>query len=573
MSVILLAKQAVLVVAIGVGISGGLLAWRERPEPGALPLAILLAGQCWWSAAVFFQTTATGVSEKALWVDISWPGVAILPIAWLFFCLSYTGYNRYLRIRYVALASVVPVLTAVLGVTNDVHSLMYTGSELVNNGGYLTLDRTPGPWFWVSGGYTYLLGLLGAIPLLRFVTSDVDTFRGQSAALLLGLFAPWVTNVVHLAGQWPTGGVDPTPVAFSVSALAFLGALTRFQLLSTSPAPIRPARQSVLQRMEEGIIVLDRRNNIVDLNHRAAAVLETASTSPLGNPIDTVIPQFEAVASDQSQSGQGVIRPDDTHTYDISVSEVTDVHGRTAGQIVSLHDISEYLRQQQRLEVLNRVFRHNIRTNIQIIVSQVDYLATHNSEQRAETVQENALDIEQFSDNIREVLDVFERGRQEPEPVRLDTIIYQCVDSTETNYPDVTVHRDSVPDALHVHDIMNDVLSNVIENAAQHNTNPDPEVWVDAERTDGRVQITVEDNGPGINEEEIALLRRGTETQLDHGTGLGLAVVVWGTELIGGSVEFADSESGGTVVTLDVPVLSGASDTRDQQGDGPGAGQ
>jgi signal transduction histidine kinase len=564
MSVRLLAMQAMLVVAIGVGVSGGLLAWRERPEPGALPLALLLAGQCWWSAVVFFQTTATGLTQKIFWVDVSWPGVTILPVAWLFFCLSYTGYSRYLRFRYVVLASVIPALTILLGLTNDVHNLVYTSSELIDHGEYATLNRTPGPWFWVIGGYTYLLGLLGAIPLVRFVTSDVDTFRGQSGALLVGLLVPWLTNVLHVAGQLPTGGVDPTPVAFSVSALAFLGALTRFQLLSTSPAPIRPARQSVLQRMEEGIIILDRRNNIVDLNDRAAAALEAVSTNPLGSPVETVIPQFEAVAGDQSQSGQGVISPgDDGQTYDISVSEVTDVHGRTAGQIISLHDISEYLRQQQRLEVLNRVFRHNIRTHIQVIVSQVDYLATHNSEQRANTAQENALEIEKLSDKIRAILDVFERGRNGPDPVRLDTIVYQCVDATETNYPGVTVHKSSVPDTIQVHSIMNEVLVNVIENAAKHNTNPDPEVWISVETTDGRVQITVADNGPGIHDEEIAILREGTETPLNHGTGLGLALVVWGTELIGGSVDFEDNEPTGTVVTVEVPMRSRTSDTQD----------
>jgi signal transduction histidine kinase len=556
-----LAMQALLVVTIGVGVSGGLLAWRERPEPGALPVAVQLAGQCWWAAAGFFQTTATGMGEKIFWLDISWVGVAVVPIGWLFFCLAYTGYNRYLQFRYVALAAIVPVLTVVLGVTNGFHHLVYTSSELIEHNGFVTLSREPGPWFWVIGGYTYLVAAIGAIPLLRFITSDVDTFRGQSLALLVGLVVPTLTNALHVAGMLPTGGIDPTPVAFSVSSVAFLGALTRFQLLGTSPAPIRPARQSVLKRMEEGIIILDRHDNIVDLNDRAATVLDTNASNPLGSPVETVIPQFETLAVEKSQSGQGVLSlGDNGRAYDISVSEVTDVHGRTAGQIVSLHDISEYLRQQQRLEVLNRVFRHNIRTNIQVIISQVDYLADHNSKQRAQKTQEEALEIEEFSNKIRAVLDVFKQGRNGPDPVRLDTIVYQCVDSARTNHPEVTVHGDSVSDSLYVHSIMNDVLLNVIENAVQHNDNPDPQVWVDVETTNGSVRITVKDNGPGINDEEITLLREGTETPLEHGTGLGLALVVWGTEIIGGEVTFEDNDPTGAVVTLSVPVLSRTSD-------------
>jgi hypothetical protein len=114
----LLAMQAVLVVTIAVALSGGLLAWRERPEPGAVPLTAFLAGACWWSATLLFKVNASSLGEKLFWVEVSWIGVAIMPVAWLFFCLSYTGYSGYLKPRYVALASVVPVATVVFSLTD-----------------------------------------------------------------------------------------------------------------------------------------------------------------------------------------------------------------------------------------------------------------------------------------------------------------------------------------------------------------------------------------------------------------------------------------------------------------------
>jgi PAS domain S-box-containing protein len=554
--------QVVLLATIAIGFAGGLLAWRERPEPGAVPLTILLAGQCWWSATLFFRINETGLQGKVFWVDVSWVGVAILPVAWVFFCLAYTGYDTYLQPRYIVAASVIPVVTAVFGLTNGLHHFLYTDSTLVTQGGHLLLERTPGVWFWVIAAYTYLLGLLGAIPLLQFVSSDVHTFRGQSLALLVGLFVPWVTNALFLLGVLPTGGIDPTPVAFSFSALAFLGALTRFHLLGTSPAPIRPARRSVFDRMEGGVIVLDRKNNVVELNDTAAEALGAGPAGVLGSPVETIIPQFENLTGESSQSGQTVIRPGDgERTYDVSVTRLTDTHGRTAGRIVTLHDISEYLRQQQRLEVLNRLFRHNVRTNTQIIISQAEYLAEHNSKRRARTAQENALEIEEFSDKIRTILDVFERGRKAASPMRLETIINGCVETVRGAHPAVSIHLTSVPADVYVDSVMDEVLSNVIRNAAQHNTDPDPEVHVDVERDDDRVRITVSDNGPGIHDEELALLTEGAETPLHHGSGLGLALIVWGTEIIGGSVEFGENEPSGALVTLDVPLLTPGEET------------
>jgi signal transduction histidine kinase len=551
-----LVMRAVLVATIAVGISGGLLAWRERPEPGAGPLTAFLVGACWWSAALFFQLNSTTVQEKVFWVDVSWVGVAVIPVAWLFFCLSYGGYSEYLEPRYVAGASAIPALTVLLALTNGAHGLLYTGSALVDHAGRTVLYRAPGPWFWVIAGYTYLLGLAGAITLLRFVSSKLSTFRGQCLALLVGLVTPWVTNVLYLAGVIPTGGIDPTPVAFSVSALAFLGALTRFRLFDTSPAAIRPARRQLVDRMDAGVVVLDRRNNVIDLNGRAAAAIN-GPDDPLGSDVGAIDRRLGVLVTEGTRAGTTTFQPTDGETYDVAVSELTDTHGRTVGRVITLHDISEYLRQQQQLEVLNRLFRHNVRTNSQVVVGHVDYLAAHNSEARAEEAHAKVMEIVEFSDKIRAVLDVFERGREAPRPVRLGRLVESAVDLVRATYPDVTVAHADFPEEVYVNAIAGDVLRNAVENAAQHNTSPAPEVGITAEvDPDGeRVRVTIEDNGPGIDEEELALLNEGSETPLNHGTGLGLALIVWSSEILGGRVSIADREPCGTVVTVELPTL------------------
>lgn len=547
--------RAILVVTIAVGFTGSLLAWRERPKPGAVSLAILLAGQCWWSSTLLFRVNATSVQEKIFWTDIAWVGVAVLPVAWLFFSLSYTGYSKYLQRRYVLLALIIPALTILFGLTNELHHLMYTESTLVDYGGELVIDRTPGPWFWVTAYYTYLLGLLGAIPLLSFVSSDLSIFQAQSIALLIGLVVPWTTNVLHLLGALPTSGIDPTPIAFSLSAILFLGALTRFRLLGTNPAPIRPARQLLFDQIEDGLVILDMDNHVIDINEQAADALGSTPFDLLGRSVDDVIPQLEDL--DETQSGRTVLRPDGgAVSFDVSVSEIRDTRGRTIGRVLSLHDISEYLRQQQRLEVLNRVFRHNVRTNTQVILSQIEYLREHNSDEHAAKAEENLLEINEFSDQIRTVLDVFKRGRTEPRPIQLEVTTRECLNTMETAFPEASIHYNGCKDRIYVDSVFDDVFKNVVENALEHNTNPEPEVWVDVECGDETVEVAVADNGPGINDEELALLNDGTETPLKHGTGLGLALIIWGTEFTGGNVTFDVDESNGMTVSIEIPILS-----------------
>jgi PAS domain S-box-containing protein len=560
--------KILLAVTVGTCVSVGILAWRERPEPGSVPLTALMAGVCWWAAALFFRLDATGVREKTLWFDAGWLGIVLIPVAWVLFSVEYTGNSQYITRKRVILLSIIPAVSAVVGLTNSYHSLMYTDSMLIESHNILMLDRVPGAWFWVITVYTLSLGLLGTLPLLDFVTSDVEQFRGQSFAILFGALAPVLTNTLFLLGGLPTGGVDPTPVSFCISGVAFLGALTRFRLFTTTPAPIRPAQKTVFQRMQEGAIVLDRDNNIIDLNTEATTVLGAPPEELLGESLQSLVPEIAPLLDSSSEPERMSIRSEH-RTYDVSLNRITDTHGRLIGQIVTLHDITEHVRQQQRLEVLNRVFRHNIRTNTQVIMGYADYLATTNSPSKAQKVQQKAQEIEQVSDDIRTVLHIFERGQAQPRPVSLRNILTECLTVVREEYPDVLVECEFDSDDHYVDSVLDDVLLNVVENAAQHNTSSDPKMWINVTAENDHVRITVEDNGPGIDEEELSLIKNRTETPLEHGTGFGLAIAMWGTESADGEITFEERDPTGLRVTVEVPPLY-PDDIEHEEVDSPG---
>ncbi len=574
---------AVMLVTVVVGTTAALLAWRERQEPGAVPLTAMLAGQVWWSVFFVFEFRAGTFAGKVFYSDIQWLGVVVIPVAWLLFALEYTGRDHYVRPRYVALLSVVPVVTVVLAATNASHDLLYLDTELVTEAGRQVLDRTGGPWYWVITGYTYLLGLLGSIPLLGLVRSDALPFRGQSLGLLVGTLAPWASNVLFLAGAVPVPSLDPTPVFFAVSGVAYLGAITRFRLLGTSPSANHRARRLVFERMREGAVVVDRHDYVVDLNEQAAEILDVDPREVLGSPAAEVIPRYEQLPEEGRASrhltlGEGL----QSRQYDATVTAVADFHDRSLGGVVSFHDVSDHLRRQQRLEVLNRVLRHNIRTETNLIYGNADLMDAEGA--HVDAVKEGAMRIEAISDKARDVIDIFERGRQPGQSLMLTTVVEECIEEISDEYPTVTVDLefgsggdfadgpDAVdaadtadgastddPDDAAVSPVVTSVLKNVVENAAEHNTAADPWVRVRATCTEGVVEIRVADNGPGISDHERTALDRGNETPLDHGSGLGLWLIAWGTELADGDLTIDDRDGGGTVVTVRVPRIAAGS--------------
>ncbi len=113
-------------------------------------------------------------------------------------------------------------------------------------------------------------------------------------------------------------------------------------------------------------------------------------------------------------------------------------------------------------------------------------------------------------------------------------------------------------------DLLDVAVDNLLENAVKHADDPTVEVRVTA---GDPVRVTVRDDGPGIPDEELAVLERDRETQLHHTSGLGLWLVTWIVRDVDGEVSFGRLDSG-TEVTLSL-VPSEPPDG-DAAGDGEG---
>ena len=101
---------------------------------------------------------------------------------------------------------------------------------------------------------------------------------------------------------------------------------------------------------------------------------------------------------------------------------------------------------------------------------------------------------------------------------------------------------------------LDEMLGNLVENAAKYGGG---RVFVTVEPKGAKVDILVEDDGPGIPEERVGeLFKRGArlDTTGKPGTGLGLAIVRDVAEIYGGSIHLEESEDlGGLLARLTLP--------------------
>ena len=216
-------------------------------------------------------------------------------------------------------------------------------------------------------------------------------------------------------------------------------------------------------------------------------------------------------------------------------------------------DITLQRERERRLQVLNTILRHNLRTEMTLVAGYVDELAATTDEHELTARIRDAVDeVVGLSDKAREL----ERALEEtPELGPVDAVAHVrngITDATK-NHQEREVALDATPATAIADYRLEIVVRNLVENAFEHGDGP---VTVTVTRTDASVEVRVSDDGNGVPEFERELVAGERDiTQLEHGSGLGLWIATWLLDAFDGDLRFEDDAS--TIVA----VLPRADDT------------
>jgi len=234
------------------------------------------------------------------------------------------------------------------------------------------------------------------------------------------------------------------------------------------------------------------------------------------------------------------------------------------GATYIISDITEQKQREQRLAVLNRVLRHNIRNDVGIIQGHLDLLA--------ETIDENTehigvmddrlTSIVELSDAARHIEKLSDESEENFSTIDLNSEIGERVDRLQREFGNAEI-RTTVPESASVvaHELFPYALDNMLDNALEHNDAETPlvEITVSTGGTSTRRQTTVSvaDNGPGFPEFEREILTSGEETQLSHSKGLGLWLTRWIVRNSNGILTVEKSTWDGTRIVIQLPTRTG----------------
>jgi diguanylate cyclase (GGDEF)-like protein len=328
-----------------------IIVWQRRGIPGSKQLSFMLLAVTIWTSMTGLDTASIPISQKIIWSKIQYLGISSCPVFFLLFIIEYTNQEHFLNRTRLALLWLIPVTTVAMAATNEIHHLIWTSFTPIPGSNLIVYGH--GSWFWLYAIYAYILIVLTIFLLIRALIRYPSYYRQQSFLLAIATFFPWLGNFIYIANLAP--GLDLTPTGFAITGLFLTWAIYRQGLFDLAPV----AREHVLESMEDGLIVLDSRNRIVDLNMASERILaqvfkpgERPSSKWVGQNVSHIVagwtelqPYFPFLKDARHEIL--LETPHGRQFFDLHVSMMDRLVGKRTGKLLLLHEITHLKHVQQ----------------------------------------------------------------------------------------------------------------------------------------------------------------------------------------------------------------------------------
>lgn len=214
-------------------------------------------------------------------------------------------------------------------------------------------------------------------------------------------------------------------------------------------------------------------------------------------------------------------------------------------------------RREQRLAVVNRVLRHNIRNELNVIRGNLEFVLQNGHLGEAERDR-----LETTLRHVTEVVDTAEKARYVQRTVEnvtvdridLSAVLDRAVSRVQREYPnaEIAVSAGTWP-TVRAGKNLEEAFVELLTNAIVHQDAEPPTASVSvSSAAPDSVRVDVRNPGPQVPEPDRKALQTGRETPLEHGSGLGLWLVKWITENSRGSLAFPTDGNGDCCIRLEL---------------------
>jgi PAS domain S-box-containing protein len=329
-----LASWISIVIVLGVGFYP----LRRRDTAGVVALLTLCVFVAIWSGCYLVYDSTQLPSGMPFTAAIVYFSALMCATSALWLVIIRTNRQRWISPRNVALVAIMPILTQVLYWTRSVRGPLFSLPARPN----LMQLFFAGTWDRIVALYVFGLAAGCALLISDAVMQRRRPIRGPLGLAFLGAALPPLMLILEFAGASRLANLELLPFAFALAAWGF-----GYGLFMQRPEEIgRIDRMAAVEGMDEGWMVLDVNNTIVDMNPAAERMTGFRRDQVYGQPINSLLGDVGDLgltfsASQEVEMKRSLQLEEGWRYLNIRISTLTDRQRSPIGRLALWRDMTE----------------------------------------------------------------------------------------------------------------------------------------------------------------------------------------------------------------------------------------
>ena len=346
--VYLIVLYASAIISLGIAIY----AWLNRGRPGLISFALMMLSVSEYSLTAGLMSSAPTPQAAVQWVHWHYLGLTSMLAFFITFVLIYTGHEKWVNSYTLTIFFTVPILTQIIIETNPYHHWFIREIEFKQDGILMGLAQISyGGFFWFHTIYSYVLVLVGIGLMIAMSVRTFKLYRMQSLTLFIAVLLPLLGSIndskVFMAGiPFPI-----VPICFAMMGVLIAWNIFRYRLLSMIPV----ARDTLVESMQDSLIVIDVDGRVIDINPAALALLNRSVEDVIGKSTQEVFLDWPEdfhrfLEKAEAREEIRLVQEDTRHCFDTRVTVLNPHRGRSHGKMIVLREITQRVEAEEQVQ-------------------------------------------------------------------------------------------------------------------------------------------------------------------------------------------------------------------------------
>lgn len=327
-----------LLINIGLSLLVAIVSFGRVRSPGAGSLIALSLVVMFWSLGhLFFNTQWISVSQLTL-VSVIFLCSTMAATIQFVFSLAYARRTNWVSPWIFFLFIVQPVITQMLFWVEPWREIFFRET----NSSILAGLSTMGIWGGINSAYIYVFQLASVLLFTDTFVKNPRKFFFQSGIILVSSIVPLIVHLLSEVQPLPRMHFNHSVLGYSITMLGFAYCLYRRGVIEFIPI----TRDVVVDGMSDGWMVLDQKNNIIDINPAAESIVGLMRRDVYGKPVSSVLadwPKFDDTPGGVKELDmkRSIKTNTDWRYLNIRLSNLRDKDKASFGKLIVWRDITE----------------------------------------------------------------------------------------------------------------------------------------------------------------------------------------------------------------------------------------